>query len=458
MIDENIRRLESGESFSQLDKDVIEIIKKTIDAISPKKVIVRIAGGWVRDKIMGRENDDIDIAISGATCNEFSDAMVSVLGPNTKRVLLEANHEQLKHIDTARVCLFHDFWLDICSLRSALYSEGEKLEGTAVSAALHRDFSMNAIFFNVQTMKIEDYVNGVQSIKDKIIRTPIPAMQDFTDDPNRIIRCFRFVAKYDFKIDPQIYEAIPKIIPLFMRNIAKDRVATELIKLMHSDSSFLALENLINSGMLNPVFDPESLWSLDKEETLKRIRRAHQIEPNLEGENKMILYFAAIFLPLVDKDTIPDPAKKNKFTSAVHYAIVRAMKLQNVLADNVKKIHLGFSLVEAIYKGELNRVTGGRFVMSVGPLYKLVRPLLMDDELLKFYDEKLNPFIVAEKLEKSYEMKQLMDGVSLANIYGVKPGPVLKDLIEEMINWQLSNPNRSSDDYKKYILENKKQK
>lgn len=455
MIDENIRRLENGETFSELDNEVIGIIKKAIEVIKPKEVVVRIAGGWVRDKILGKENDDIDIAISGATCTEFSDAIVKVLGPNTKVVTLEANHEQSKHLDTARVCLFRDFWLDICGLRSAFYAEGETSEGTALSDAKHRDFSMNAILFNVQTNKIEDYVNGVQSIKDKVIRTPIPAMQDFTDDPNRIIRCFRFVAKYDLSVDDEIYKAIPKIIPLFLRNITKDRIATELIKMLHAKSAFKALEKLIESGMLNPVFDPEGHFDLNNEATLECIRRVHEINPDLQGDDSMICYFSAIFFPLNMMKDLPDPQRKNKPMSAVHYAIVRTMRLQNNLAENVKRVHLGVSLIESIFKGELNRVTAGRFVMNTGPIYRLCRNLLKSDEILVFYDKVLEPYIVKEDLTKAYEMKQIMDGIALANLHGIKPGPGLKDLIEEMINWQLANPKGTADEYTKHVLAHK---
>ncbi|EAX99007.1 polyA polymerase family protein [Trichomonas vaginalis G3] len=455
MIDENIRKLESGEAFSKLDSEVIDIIKRTVTEILPKNVIVRIAGGWVRDKILGKENDDIDIAISGATCTEFSQTMVKVLGPNTKVVILEANHEQSKHLNTARVCLFRDFWLDICGLRSESYSEGETSEGTAQSDARHRDFSMNALFFNLQTMKIEDYVKGVQSIKDKVIRTPISAIEDFTDDPNRIVRCFRFVAKYDFQIDQEILDAIPKIIPLFLHNITKDRIATELTKMLHAKSAFFAMQHLISSGMLSPIFDSESLWSLDMEKTLQRVRRVHQIQPDLTGNDSMITYFAAVLLDLEEKKAVPDPEKKNKPMPAITYQIVRSMRLQNALADNVKKILHGKLMVEKIFKDGMNRVNVGRFVMSTGPLFYLVRPLLQTDDLLDFYDNKLKPFIEEQNLSKSYEMKQILDGVTLASVHGIKPGPGLKDLIDQMIDWQFANPNGTSDDYKKYIAEKK---
>jgi tRNA nucleotidyltransferase (CCA-adding enzyme) len=443
-VEENIRLLESGESLTDVDKDVIDIIRKTC-AKTEKNVVVRIAGGWVRDKLMGISSDDIDITISGISSIEFGKLMSEM--QKSKIVVLEANHEQSKHIDTARVCLFKNFWLDICNLRADDYSSGKSAEGTPESDARRRDFSMNAIFFNINEMKVEDFVSGIQSIKDKVIRTPISPEEDFSDDPLRIIRCFRFMSKLGFKVDPQIRAAIPKMIPLFLTKITKDRIATELVKLFQGKEYFTSLKTLIETGMLRPVFDPENDCNLDEEVIMKRIERVHKIDGNISTENAMIIYFAAIYADLFEKELRSDTKKRNRPTSAIDHMIVRTMRLTTDLSHNVTLLLKGRKLINEM-RCTINRVSAGRFVRSVGKTWTLVRPLIEDDETLSFYDTKLLGFIQEEKLEEAYNLKQLVDGKTLAEMHGIKPGPQLRNIIEQLIDWQLENPNGTIEEYK----------
>lgn len=446
-VDENIKLLESGESLTDIDKSVIDIIKKTCAKIE-KKVVVRIAGGWVRDKLLGMSNDDIDIAISGISCIEFGKIMSEM--EKTKIVILEANHEQSKHLDTARVCLFKNFWLDICNLRADDYSTGKIEEGTAESDARRRDFSMNALFFNVNDMKVEDFVSGVKSIKDKVIRTPISPEEDFSDDPLRIIRCFRFISKYGFEPDPLIKAAIPKTIPLFLSKITKDRTATELTKLFHAKGHFMSLKILIETGMLQPVFDPDNYYKLDSEVIMKRITRVHELGKEITSENSMLIYFAAIFGDLLDAEPRKDPMKKNKPTPAIDFMIIRTMRLTNELSNNVTLLLKGRKLISEMHEN-IDRVKAGRFVRTVGKIWRLVRPIIEDDETLSFYDTKLLPFIESEHLEEVYNLKQLVDGKTLASLFGIKPGPQLGKLVEDLIDWQLENPNGTFEDYSRII-------
>jgi len=74
--------------------------------------------------------------------------------------------------------------------------------GTPLTDALRRDFTINSLFYNIDTDEVEDYTEkGISDIERKIIRTPLPPLVTFKDDPLRVLRCFRFKARFNFSVD-----------------------------------------------------------------------------------------------------------------------------------------------------------------------------------------------------------------------------------------------------------------
>ncbi|MCP4483747.1 MAG: CCA tRNA nucleotidyltransferase [Flavobacteriaceae bacterium] len=71
--------------------------------------------------------------------------------------------------------------------------------GTPKEDAFRRDFTVNSLFFNINTEKIEDFTSkGLEDMQNKIMRTPLDPYQTFIDDPLRILRGFRFASRLDF--------------------------------------------------------------------------------------------------------------------------------------------------------------------------------------------------------------------------------------------------------------------
>lgn len=73
--------------------------------------------------------------------------------------------------------------------------------GTPLEDALRRDFTINSLFYNINTKQVEDYTErGLSDIANRVIRTPLEPLITFTDDPLRVLRCFRFRARFNFDI------------------------------------------------------------------------------------------------------------------------------------------------------------------------------------------------------------------------------------------------------------------
>ena len=74
--------------------------------------------------------------------------------------------------------------------------------------ALRRDITINSLFFNLDTMEVEDFTGkGLDDLKNGIIRTPLPAYQTFLDDPLRVLRVIRFATRFGYSVDPKTLDA-----------------------------------------------------------------------------------------------------------------------------------------------------------------------------------------------------------------------------------------------------------
>lgn len=125
----------------------------------------RISGGWVRDKLLGQDSNDIDICLSDMMGVPFVEQFVAYLSENkhipvNKVAKIESNPGQSKHLETARTTLF-DIELDFVNLRSEEYAEHSRIPteikfGTPLEDALRRDITINSLFYNVHTRSVED--------------------------------------------------------------------------------------------------------------------------------------------------------------------------------------------------------------------------------------------------------------------------------------------------------------
>jgi tRNA nucleotidyltransferase (CCA-adding enzyme) len=185
-----------------------------------ESLIVRFAGGWVRDKLLSRDNDDIDVALNIATGVQFAEHFTHYVHQNPlehaetfKFKTIGKNVEQSKHLETATAS-FMDLKLDFVNLRNEEYAEDsripEKMEfGTAKEDAERRDLTINSLFYNLHTESVEDFTEkGIEDIRNGIIRTPLDPMTTFMDDPLRVLRAVRFAARLNFMITPEVKAAI----------------------------------------------------------------------------------------------------------------------------------------------------------------------------------------------------------------------------------------------------------
>ncbi|MCJ1328635.1 CCA tRNA nucleotidyltransferase, mitochondrial, partial [Thelotrema lepadinum] len=210
---------------------------------------LRFAGGWVRDKLLGINSPDIDIAVNNMTGLKFAHMMKDFVSePNGRRKYdmetlsriseIPARPEQSKHLETATLKVF-GLAIDLVNLRKETYSEDSRnpqMEfGTPEEDALRRDATINSLFYNLITEEVEDLTGmGLLDMQHKIIRTPLTPFQTFKDDPLRVLRCIRFASRLGYSIDADAESAMrdPSIQESLRLKITRERVGVEVEKML----------------------------------------------------------------------------------------------------------------------------------------------------------------------------------------------------------------------------------
>lgn len=204
------------------------LLDKVRDALPDQEIY--LVGGAVRDMILNRLSRDFDFAVPSGGIS---------LARRVARAL-DANFMILdEERDTGRVIVIDEdtsrTYLDF-----ATYRGGDKLEDDLRA----RDFTINAIAYDLKNNSLIDPLNGADDIRARIIRACSPT--SMTDDPIRILRGVRLAAAFDFKIDLAARSLMKDAAPL-LPNVSPERQRDELFKILEGskpDSSMRALEML----------------------------------------------------------------------------------------------------------------------------------------------------------------------------------------------------------------------
>jgi tRNA nucleotidyltransferase/poly(A) polymerase len=217
------------------------------------QVVMRAAGGWVRDRILGLPSKDIDITLSNITGSEFAQR-VGLHGH-----VIEANPDKSKHLETTKVFL-DGLEMDFVNLRSEHYTDSRiptMQMGTPEQDASRRDLTINALFYNLETSEIEDFVGGLEDLAGMRLRTPLEPLKTFLDDPLRMLRVLRFHARFpDSSLDPYLAQALhmPEAHEAFSRKVALERAGPELLGMMGGAAPAQSVRLLLESGLYRCVF------------------------------------------------------------------------------------------------------------------------------------------------------------------------------------------------------------
>lgn len=223
---------------------------------------VYLAGGAVRDEIMGKKPKDLDFTILGqldAGIN-FADWLAKLLGVYRKG----SNPVVFERFGTAKLTTGNknkfnlpNIELEFVAPRKEQYEPGSRKpivsQGDLKSDALRRDLTINSLLKNISNNQVFDVTGrGVSDIKSGVIKTTSNPDIIFKEDPLRMLRAIRFTVKYGFNMEAEVLNGLKKHSKL-IETISKERIADEFGKILVSPDPVKGVNLLKDTGLLKYI-------------------------------------------------------------------------------------------------------------------------------------------------------------------------------------------------------------
>ena len=234
---------------------------KTLSRLNNAGFAGYLVGGSVRDLLLGREPKDFDV-VTDATPEQ-----VRELFRNSRLI---GRRFRLAHVR------YGDELVEVSTFRAAHHvadGEGHIVGGRIVRDNVYgaidddvwrRDFTVNALFYNVVDESVVDYVAGMRDIDNCLIRLIGDPHRRFVEDPVRLLRAVRFASKLGFRISADTERQIAELAPL-LGDIAPARLFEECLKLFFCGHALSSFEQLRHYDLFSELF-PQT------EETLSQQR------------------------------------------------------------------------------------------------------------------------------------------------------------------------------------------
>lgn len=193
-----------------------------------------IVGGFLRDCMLNRESCDVDITVEKG------------IAEKSAKMLADAINGHFVELDNVNN-IYRVVFADKCNYVDIADCVGDSIE----EDLKRRDFTINALAFDIKNEKFIDVTNGIDDIKNGVIREI--SCSNITDDPIRILRAFRFQSELGFEMTPSL-ELIIKENGNLLQHTAKERVNAELIKLFGGSFSVCTLMSMDMYNILEMIF------------------------------------------------------------------------------------------------------------------------------------------------------------------------------------------------------------
>ena len=251
-----------------------------------------LCGGSVRDLLMNREPKDFDIA---------TDAHPMEIRRLFRNSRIIGRRFRLVHV------IFQDMIVEVSTFRREPERSGEEGEdllitddntfGSPLQDARRRDFTINALFYDIATYSIIDYVGGLQDLENRIIRSIGDPGTRFLEDPVRMLRAVVFASRLDFAIDQPILDAFETHRHEIGR-AAPARLMEEYFKILRSGAAAKTFGMLKDTRLLReitPELDAagDALW-----ESLTRLDRYRQQFPGAPDTLTNAILAGTLLAPL----------------------------------------------------------------------------------------------------------------------------------------------------------------
>ncbi len=411
-----------------------------------------LVGGSVRDLLLGLDVYDYDFATDA-----HPDAIMGIF---RKSIPTGIKHGTVSIIIDQRQ-------FEITTYRSdGTYNDGRHPDSVAFSNDLktdieRRDFTINGLAYDPTTGEIIDHVNGIRDLNGRIIRTIGDPVMRFTEDGLRPIRACRFAAKLDFEIEEATLRAIPQTLEV-VQKVSKERIRDELLKILEAETPSVGIEYLRKSGLLRVIL-PELADCYEVSQNRYHIYDVyyHSVYSCDAAPKDSPMIRLAALLHDIGKIPTRQPGEDGDFTFYNHEVvgakmvkrIMKRLKFSNEQVDIVNNLILNhmFHYTDEWTDGAVRRFIRKVGLDNIGNLFTLRmadrkgngarKGLPAPIERLK---TRIDRVIEAEN---AFSVRDLnIDGNDIMQEFGLKPGPVIGRILNELLETVLDNPELNERD------------
>lgn len=278
-----------------------------------------LVGGGVRDLLLGRVPKDFDVA------TDKSPEDLRKLFRNSRLI---GRRFRLLHV------FFPNEIIEVSTFRANAQEDDEAVDpentyGTIEEDAWRRDFTVNALYYNIQDFSIVDYTGGMKDLHAGLIRMIGDPVQRYHEDPVRLLRAIRLAAKLDFKIHSET-EAPLKTLSGLLQHIPESRLFEELLKLFFEGNAVVTFKYLKRYDYLSVLFSEESARLMLEEDALVQLALKATDERFADGRSLNPGFLLSIFLwPSVVEALEKNKEKFDHFYQTLHHSIDEVISKQS---------------------------------------------------------------------------------------------------------------------------------
>lgn len=420
---------------------------------------IAIVGGPVRDALLGRVSNDVDLTTDAVPQHILK--LVDGWADSVWTVGIEFGTVGLRK---------RGFQLEITTYRSEAYSPKSRKPEVSYGTDIHddllrRDFTVNAMAVRLPSGEFVDPFGGLADLRDKVLRTPGRPEDSFSDDPLRIMRAVRFAAQIGFSLAPEVAEAARNMADR-LSIVSAERVRDELTKLMLSPDPRRGIELMVDLGIAEYVLPeiPKMRLEIDEhhrhkdvyEHSLTVLDQAMELERSRGHEPDLVLRLAAL-LHDIGKPKTRSFEGGNRVTFHHHEVVGSSMTRKRLSALRFPKdvtaqvghlvaLHLRF---HGYGKGEWTDSAVRRYARDAGDQLERLHILTRADcttrnrrkaaVLSRSYDDierRISELAEQEELDR---IRPDLDGNEIQEILDVKPGPLIGKAYRFLLELRLEN-------------------
>jgi poly(A) polymerase len=404
-----------------------------------------LVGGPVRDVFLGQAPGDLDLA-TDATPEQVL-AMVSGWADKVWTVGIAFGTVGIRKGKSV---------FEITTYRSEQYERYSRRPEVRYGRSLEedlsrRDFTINAMAARLPGYELVDPHHGLDALKEKVLRTPGPPRQSFSDDPLRMMRAARFAAKLGFEVASEVRTAMTEE-AIRLEIVSVERINVELAKLMQAPDPARGIDVLVQTDVADQVLPEVSKLRMEADEhhrhkdvyehTLTVLRQAIELEPRYGLEGDLVVRLAALLHDIGKPRTrtlLPDGRVAFHLHEVVGAKMARrrltALRFAKDVVEDVSRLvelHLRF---HGYGEGEWTDSAVRRYVRDAGPLLTRLHVLTRADcttrnrakaqRLARAYEGLERRIAELSMQEELARLRPELDGNEIMRILGLAPGPLV---------------------------------